>query len=67
MRRLWVYALGALVEIDVGCVAEGAEIFVVYPRNHRASAKVLALIDSLRESFGDPPYWEREDSWDGAS
>jgi DNA-binding transcriptional LysR family regulator len=55
------------VEIDVGCVAEGAEIFVVYPRNHRASAKVLALIDSLRESFGDPPYWEREDSWDGAS
>jgi len=58
---------GALVEIDVGCAAEGTELFVVYPRDHRASAKVLALIDSLRASFGDPPYWEGEDSRDVAS
>jgi DNA-binding transcriptional LysR family regulator len=51
---------GALVEIDVGCEAEGAELFVVYPRDHRESAKVQALIDSLRMSFGDPPYWGGE-------
>ena len=60
-------ARGSLVEIDVGCEAEGAELFVVYPRDHKASAKVLALIDILRASFGDPPYWEGVVRRDGAS
>jgi DNA-binding transcriptional LysR family regulator len=58
---------GTLVEINVGCEAEGAELFVVYPRDHRASAKVLALIDALRASFGDPPYWEYNGNPNGAS
>ncbi|MDF0542150.1 LysR family transcriptional regulator [Sphingobium sp. H39-3-25] len=49
---------GALVTLDVGCEPESAELFVVYPRDRNASAKVLALVESLRGSFGDPPYWD---------
>ena len=49
---------GALVALDVGVPAEGAELFIAYPRNHRASAKLSALTASLRQSFGDPPYWD---------
>jgi DNA-binding transcriptional LysR family regulator len=50
---------GALVAIDVGAEAEGAELFITYPRDHGASAKIRALADSLKDDFGDPPYWER--------
>ncbi|WP_404479918.1 LysR family transcriptional regulator [Novosphingobium sp. BL-52-GroH] len=49
---------GDLVVLDVGCEPESAEIFVVYPRDRNPSAKVLALVDSLRSGFGDPPYWD---------
>jgi len=49
---------GALVPIDVGADAEGAELFVTYARDHGVSAKIRALTESLRRSFGDPPYWE---------
>jgi DNA-binding transcriptional LysR family regulator len=51
-------ANGSLVEIDIGMPAEGAELFLTYPRDHGAAAKIRALGDSLRRSFGDPPYWE---------
>ncbi|TIV11921.1 MAG: hypothetical protein E5W00_01580 [Mesorhizobium sp.] len=50
---------GALTRIDIGVEAEGAELFIAYPRERSASAKVLALIESLRRSFRDPPYWDR--------
>lgn len=50
---------GTLVEIDIGVEAEGAELFLAYPRDHGASAKIHALADSLRRSFGDPPYWDK--------
>lgn len=49
---------GALVEVDVGWPAEGAELFLTYPRDHGAATKIRAFGDSLRRSFGDPPYWE---------
>ncbi|MEL0252053.1 MAG: LysR family transcriptional regulator [Novosphingobium sp.] len=49
---------GTLVEIDIGWQAEGAELFLTYPRDHGAASKIRALGDSLRRSFGDPPYWE---------
>lgn len=52
-------ASGALVEIDIGLQAEGAELFLAYPRDHGAAPKIRALGESLRRSFGDPPYWER--------
>lgn len=52
-------ANGALKEIDIGLEAEGAELFLAYPKDHGAAARIRALGDSLRRSFGDPPYWER--------
>jgi DNA-binding transcriptional LysR family regulator len=53
--------LGAkkLQAIDVGADAEPASLFIAYPNARRVSAKVLQLVDHLRTSFGDPPYWER--------
>jgi DNA-binding transcriptional LysR family regulator len=53
-------ANGTLTTIDVGAKAEGAELFVTYTRNHGASAKIAALTESLRQSFGDPPYWDQD-------
>ena len=50
---------GSLLKVDVGAEPEGAELHIAYPRNRRTSAKVEALIESLRSSFGDPPYWDR--------
>lgn len=50
---------GTLVSIDIGLQAEGAELFLAYPRDHGAATKIRALAESLRRSFGDPPYWER--------
>jgi DNA-binding transcriptional LysR family regulator len=50
-------ASGALRVVDVAAAAEGAEVFVAYP-SARSSAKVRALVDWLRRSFGTPPYWE---------
>ncbi len=47
----------SLVHVDVGVEAEGAELYIAYPRDRSASAKVSALTESLRSSFGDPPYW----------
>lgn len=52
-------AAGTLVHVDVGIEAEGAELFIAYPRARSPSAKVLALTESLRRSFGVPPYWDR--------
>lgn len=44
------------IEIDASC--EGAELFLTYTRDHGALAKINALAESLRRSFGHPPYWE---------
>lgn len=51
-------ARGALRVIDVGAEPEGAEIYLAYPRERSPSAKVLALVESLRRAFGEPPYWD---------
>jgi DNA-binding transcriptional LysR family regulator len=51
---------GALKHVDIGVEAEGAELFLAYPQDRSVPRKVTALIDSLRRSFGEPPYWDRE-------
>lgn len=51
---------GALLEVDVGRTAEGAELFLAYPRDHGAAAKIRAFSECLRQSFGLPPYWDRD-------
>lgn len=49
---------GVLARVDVGLEAEGAELFLAYPRDRTVSLKVATLVDSLRESFGGSPYWD---------
>lgn len=51
-------ANGMLVPLDVSVEAEGAELFLAYARDHGAAARIQALAESLRRSFGDPPHWE---------
>lgn len=51
-------AAGSLVHLDINAEGEGAELYVCYPSTRTASAKISAMVDSLRRSFGDPPYWD---------
>ena len=44
--------------LDVGAEAEGATIYIAYPEHLRSSGKIRALTASLRQSFGDPAYWD---------
>src|SRR4029077_16900347 len=39
---------GALLSVDIGLEAEGAELFLAYPRDRSASAKILGLTTALR-------------------
>jgi DNA-binding transcriptional LysR family regulator len=50
---------GRLRVIDVGASAEDEVVFMAHPAGRRASAKLRALADHLRATFGDPPTWER--------
>ncbi len=49
---------GALRVVDVGAEAEAEFLFMAHPEGRRPSAKLRALADFLRASFGSPPYWE---------
>ena len=49
---------GQLVSVDIGVPWEGAELFLAYPKDRSASAKILGLTRVLRLAIGDPPYWE---------
>jgi DNA-binding transcriptional LysR family regulator len=51
---------GTLRTIDVGLVPERAEIHLTYPKGQPPSAKLRAVIDHLKATFGDPPYWDRD-------
>ena len=51
-------AAGELTVINVGRPAEDEFIFMAHPEGRRASAKLRALVASLRQAFGDPPYWD---------
>lgn len=51
---------GALRVIDLGLQAAAEYIYVAHPEGRRASAKLRAFAECLREAFGDPPYW---DAW----
>ena len=44
--------------LDIGAEAEGANIYIAYPEHLRSSGKIRALTAWLRQSFGDPAYWE---------
>ncbi|WP_454853639.1 LysR family transcriptional regulator [Rhizobium binxianense] len=51
-------AEGRLAEIDVGHRPEPEFIYMAHPEGRNPSAKLRAMADHLRRSFGDPPYWD---------
>lgn len=51
-------ASGELTRIEIGCEAEGADLYLAYPQNRGTSAKIAALVDWLRKAFGRPAYWD---------
>ncbi len=49
---------GQLMEIDVGLRPEPEFIYMAHPEGRRVSAKLRAIAQHLKETFGDPPYWD---------
>ena len=49
---------GLLVEIDVGHRPEAEFIYMAHPEGRNPSAKLRAIADHLKKTFGDPPYWD---------
>lgn len=49
---------GSLVNVGIGQAAAPEFVYVAHPEGRRASAKLRALVNCLREAFGDPPYWD---------
>ena len=50
---------GLLQAVDVGRQPQQEVIYLAHPEGRKASAKLRALAQALREAFGDPPYWDR--------
>lgn len=50
---------GELQAVDVGRQAQQEVIYLAHPEGRKASAKLRALAQALRQAFGDPPYWDR--------
>jgi DNA-binding transcriptional LysR family regulator len=49
---------GRLIEIDVGARPEPEFIYMAHPEGRNPSAKLRAIAEHLKTSFGDPPYWD---------
>ncbi|MGR4872000.1 LysR family transcriptional regulator [Variovorax sp. LARHSF232] len=49
---------GTLRVVDVGRLVEPESIYVAHAEGRRSSAKLRALVASLRQTFGEPPYWD---------
>jgi DNA-binding transcriptional LysR family regulator len=50
---------GVLRALDIGAAAEPEFVYVAHAEARRPSTKLRALADHLRQTFGDPPYWDR--------
>ena len=49
---------GLLAEIDVSHRPEAEFIYMAHPEGRNPSAKLRAIADHLKKTFGDPPYWD---------
>lgn len=49
---------GALEVIDIGVDPDVTPITIAYQNDARPSAKLIALIEHLKRTFGTPPYWD---------
>jgi DNA-binding transcriptional LysR family regulator len=52
--------------LDIGAEAEGATIYIAYPEHLRSSGKIRALAAWLRQSIGEPAYWDADSDLDSA-
>ncbi|WP_337268628.1 LysR family transcriptional regulator [Oryzifoliimicrobium ureilyticus] len=50
---------GSLRHIDIGHETQEEFIYMAHPDGRNPSAKLRAVVEHLREAFGDPPYWEK--------
>ncbi|HEX4859419.1 MAG TPA: substrate binding domain-containing protein, partial [Usitatibacteraceae bacterium] len=50
---------GRLVEVLAKYAAPSNDIHAVYADRQHLPAKVKLFIEFLKETYGDPPYWER--------
>lgn len=50
---------GDLSVINIGTHAAEEHIYIAHPEGRRPSAKLRAFADHLKQSFGNPPYWEQ--------
>jgi DNA-binding transcriptional LysR family regulator len=50
---------GQLRIVDVGALADDEFVFMAHAAGREPSAKLRALAQHLRATFGSPPYWER--------
>ena len=53
---------GQLVIVDLDIEAEEEHIYIAHPEGRQSSTKLRALADHLRKTFGNPPYWDKEQS-----
>jgi DNA-binding transcriptional LysR family regulator len=51
---------GSLEALDVGADPDINSVYIAYHNGLRPSAKLVVLINHLKEAFGDPPYWDRQ-------
>ncbi|WP_183797843.1 LysR family transcriptional regulator [Mycoplana azooxidifex] len=49
---------GLLQEIEVDQKPEPEFIYMAHPQGRNPSAKLRAIADHLKKTFGDPPYWD---------
>lgn len=52
---------GALRAIDIGVSPAMESIYVAHAEGRRTSAKLRAMVEHLRATIGDPPYWDAAD------
>lgn len=52
---------GILRIVDIGIEADEEFIYIAHPDGRNPSAKLRALAAWLKEAFGSPPYWDRQD------
>lgn len=53
---------GELIEVRLPFEPEQEFVYLAYPQGRNPSAKLSALAEHLRQSFGKPPYWTPKDS-----
>jgi len=49
---------GVLRVVELEVEPESEFVYIAHPEGRRPSAKLRALVQCLRDAFGEPPYWD---------